>query len=102
MATTTTTNTRIVDGREVPPAGRWTIDTVHSQIQFVARHMMISKVRGSFREFSGAVVIGEDPTRSTLEVDIKAASIDTAIRTVTSTSAGRISSMSSAIPRSAT
>ena len=74
---TTTTNTRIVDGREVPPAGRWAIDTAHSQIQFVARHMMISRVRGSFRDFSGTVVIGEDPTRSTLEVDIKAASIDT-------------------------
>jgi polyisoprenoid-binding protein YceI len=39
--------------------------------------MMISKVRGSFRDFSGSVVIGEDPTRSTLEVNIKAASIDT-------------------------
>jgi polyisoprenoid-binding protein YceI len=74
---TTTTNTRIVDGREVPPPGRWPIDATHSNVQFVARHMMISKVRGSFREFSGTVVIGEDPTRSTLEVDIKAASIDT-------------------------
>lgn len=77
MATTTTTNTRVVDGREVPPPGRWTIDAAHSNVQFVARHMMISKVRGSFRDFSGTVVIGEDPTRSTLEVDIKAASIDT-------------------------
>jgi polyisoprenoid-binding protein YceI len=77
MATTTTNNSRVVDGREVPPAGRWAIDTAHSQIQFVARHMMISRVRGSFREFSGGVVIGEDPTRSTLEVAIKAASIDT-------------------------
>jgi polyisoprenoid-binding protein YceI len=74
---TTTANTRIVDGREVPPPGRWTIDTSHSHIQFVARHMMISKVRGSFREFSGTVVIGEDPTQSELEVIIDAASIDT-------------------------
>jgi polyisoprenoid-binding protein YceI len=74
---TTTANTRIVDGREVPPPGRWTIDTSHSHIQFVARHMMISKVRGSFREFSGTVVIGEDPTQSTVEVVINAASIDT-------------------------
>ena len=77
MATTTTTNTRVVDGREVPPPGRWTIDTAHSQIQFVARHMMISRVRGSFRDFSGTVVIGDDPTQSTLEVAIDAASIDT-------------------------
>jgi polyisoprenoid-binding protein YceI len=74
---TTTANTRIVDGREVPAPGRWTIDTSHSHIQFVARHMMISKVRGSFREFSGTVVIGDDPTQSTVEVVINAASIDT-------------------------
>jgi polyisoprenoid-binding protein YceI len=74
---TTTTNTRTVDGREVPPRGRWTIDTSHSHIQFVARHMMISKVRGSFREFSGTVVIAEDPSESSVEVVINAASIDT-------------------------
>jgi polyisoprenoid-binding protein YceI len=74
---TTTENTRIVDGREVPPPGRWAIDTSHSHIQFVARHMMISKVRGSFRKFSGTVVIAEDPTQSALDVTIDAASIDT-------------------------
>ena len=78
MATTTTTSsTRVVEGREVPPPGRWTFDTAHSSIHFVARHMMISKVRGTFRAFSGTVVIGEDPVRSTVEVDIEAASIDT-------------------------
>jgi polyisoprenoid-binding protein YceI len=77
MATTTTANTRFVDGREVPPPGRWGIDTAHSNIQFAARHMMISKVRGSFRDFSGTLVVGEDPTDSALEVVIEAASIDT-------------------------
>jgi polyisoprenoid-binding protein YceI len=74
---TTTANTRIVDGHEVPPPGRWTIDTSHSHIQFVARHMMISKVRGSFREFSGTVVIADEPTQSAVDVVINAASIDT-------------------------
>jgi polyisoprenoid-binding protein YceI len=74
---TTATSTRVVDGRELPPAGQWAIDNAHSQVQFVARHMMISKVRGSFRDFSGVVDIGEDPNQSTLEVVIQAASIDT-------------------------
>lgn len=74
---TTTANTRIVDGREIPAPGTWTLDTSHSHIQFVARHMMISKVRGSFREFSGTIVIAEEPTQSSLDVVILAASIDT-------------------------
>ena len=77
---TTTTNTRVIDGREVPVPGRWTIDTAHSGVQFVARHMMISKVRGRFRDFSGVIEIGEDPLRSTVEVVIQAASIDTGDR----------------------
>jgi polyisoprenoid-binding protein YceI len=76
MATKTET-ARVIEGRQVPPVGRWAIDPVHSQVQFIARHMMISKVRGSFREFSGTVVIGEDPPQSAVEVVINAASIDT-------------------------
>ena len=69
--------TRVVDGREIPPPGTWIIDPSHSEVEFMVRHMMISKVRGTFRAFSGTVVIGEDPTQSTMEVEIEAASIDT-------------------------
>jgi polyisoprenoid-binding protein YceI len=50
--------TRVVDGREAPPAGTWQIDPSHSEIQFSVRHMMISKVRGRFREFAGTIEIG--------------------------------------------
>jgi polyisoprenoid-binding protein YceI len=57
--------------------GRWNIDPAHSDVQFVARHMMISKVRGHFREFEGWLDIAERPEDSSVEVTINAASIDT-------------------------
>jgi polyisoprenoid-binding protein YceI len=68
---------RIVDGRELPPVGRWRIDPAHSDVQFVARHMMVSKVRGHFLEFEGWLGIAARPEDSSVEVSIKAASIDT-------------------------
>ena len=57
--------------------GTWVIDPSHSSIEAVARHMMISKVRGRFHEFSGAIHVDKDPTKSWAEATIKAASIDT-------------------------
>jgi polyisoprenoid-binding protein YceI len=57
----------------------WTIDTSHSTVHFVARHMVIAKVRGGFKSFSGAIELDEaDMTKSTVAVSIDAASIDTA------------------------
>jgi polyisoprenoid-binding protein YceI len=54
------------------------IDKAHSQIQFTVRHMMISKVRGTFEKFDGTVQLNEqDPAASTVEVRIEAASINT-------------------------
>lgn len=56
----------------------WKIDPAHSQIQFSVRHMMISNVRGRFEDFTGAVEFDEeDPARSSVEVQIEAASINT-------------------------
>ena len=56
----------------------WQIDPAHSQIQFSVRHMMISNLRGRFEQFTGTVEFDEgDPTRSTVEVRIEAASIYT-------------------------
>jgi polyisoprenoid-binding protein YceI len=54
-------------------AGTWTIDPVHSEIGFSARHMMVSKVRGKFSNFSGEIVTAEDPFKSsaTAEIDLK-------------------------------
>jgi len=58
-------------------AGKWTIDPIHSEIGFSARHMMVSKVRGRFTEFSGEIVTGENPLDSSVAATIELASIDT-------------------------
>ena len=58
-------------------AGTWDIDAAHSTVGFSVRHMMVSKVRGYFREFSGELVTAEDPTASTVEATIDMDSIDT-------------------------
>src|SRR3954449_6957688 len=58
--------------------GTYTLDPTHTRIGFVARHAMVTKVRGSFTEFEGtAVVDGDNPANSTVRVTIDAASIDT-------------------------
>jgi polyisoprenoid-binding protein YceI len=58
-------------------AGTWDIDPVHSDISIVARHFVVSKVRGHFKEFSGTIVTGDDALSSSVNATIKAASIDT-------------------------
>src|ERR687883_1213287 len=58
-------------------AGTWDIDPAHSTVGFAVRHMMVSKVRGFFREFSGEIVTAENPTDSTVTATIDLASIDT-------------------------
>ncbi|OBK75140.1 YceI family protein [Mycobacterium sp. 1164985.4] len=45
-------------------AGTWTIDTVHSTVGFSVRHLMVSKVRGTFDTFDGAITVAEDGTPS--------------------------------------
>src|SRR5688500_11637258 len=58
--------------------GTYAIDPTHSRIGFVARHAMVTKVRGSFNEFDGSGYLdADDPRRSQLELTIQAASIDT-------------------------
>lgn len=58
--------------------GEYTIDPSHSRLGFVARHAMVTKVRGAFRDFEGTLHIdAEDPTRSKAKVTIQVASIDT-------------------------
>jgi polyisoprenoid-binding protein YceI len=58
-------------------AGTWDIDPVHSEVSFVVRHMVVSKVRGRFNEFEGTIVTAEDPFASRVQATIAAGSIDT-------------------------
>jgi len=56
----------------------WTIDPAHSTIEFVAKHMMITTVKGRFAEFIGTVVADEENlAESSVEVTMQTASIDT-------------------------
>src|SRR5215213_947181 len=59
-------------------SGTYVLDPAHTRIGFVARHAMVTKVRGAFNEFEGSAVIdGTDLTKSTGQLTIQAASIDT-------------------------
>ncbi|MDO5533568.1 MAG: YceI family protein [Propionibacteriaceae bacterium] len=58
--------------------GTYVLDPSHTTIGFVTRHAMVTKVRGSFEEYTGTATIdGANPSASTLNVDIKAGSINT-------------------------
>jgi polyisoprenoid-binding protein YceI len=51
--------------------GTWAIDPVHSSVNFSVRHLMVSKVRGTFETFSGAITVAPDGTPSvTAEIDV--------------------------------
>jgi polyisoprenoid-binding protein YceI len=58
-------------------AATWNIDPVHSEVGFSARHMMVSKVRGRFTNFSGQLVTANDPTASSVTAEIDLRSIST-------------------------
>ena len=75
MATDTLDLVRIVDGKQVPAAGTWAIDPTHTQAEFIARHLMVTKVRGGFEVSSGSIVVADDPAESTVEVVLDASSV---------------------------
>jgi polyisoprenoid-binding protein YceI len=59
------------------PAGTWTVDPVHSSVGFTVRHLMVSKVRGSFKDFSAEIVTAADPLQSKVSATVQMASINT-------------------------
>jgi polyisoprenoid-binding protein YceI len=58
-------------------AGTWTLDPSHSRVGFVARHAMVTKVRGSFNEFEGNVEVPGELSDGKVALTINTASIDT-------------------------
>ncbi|WP_299051352.1 YceI family protein [uncultured Nocardioides sp.] len=58
-------------------AGTYEIDPAHTRIGFVARHAMVTKVRGAFNDVAGTATVGSDLSDARVEVTIQAASIDT-------------------------
>jgi polyisoprenoid-binding protein YceI len=71
---------RAHDGVEIPVAGEYAIDPAHTSVEFIGRHLMITKVRGRFTDVSGAITVDDEPERSHVEVAIDVASIETGDR----------------------
>lgn len=76
-ATITAPLSRTVGGRLVPAAGSYQIDHTHTTVDFVARHLMVAKVRGTFTDVSGTIEVGEEPEQSKLSVTVGMASVNT-------------------------
>ncbi|MCG7275849.1 YceI family protein [Corynebacterium singulare] len=58
-------------------AGTYALDPAHTTIGFVARHAMVTKVRGNFNEFEGTLTVAENINESAANATVKTASIDT-------------------------
>lgn len=61
---------------EIEP-GTWNIDPAHSSIEFIARHLVVTKVRGKFSSYTATTEIAEDLTQSQISAEIDVASIST-------------------------
>jgi polyisoprenoid-binding protein YceI len=57
--------------------GIWVIDPAHTEVGFVARHLMVTKVRGQFKDVEGTVTVADEPSDSTANVTVKLASVQT-------------------------
>ncbi|KJL30853.1 MULTISPECIES: YceI family protein [Microbacterium] len=58
-------------------SGTWTLDPAHSEVTFSVRHMMISKVRGTFGVKSATLVAPENPLEARVEASVDVTSLDT-------------------------
>ncbi len=78
MPTNQTKNvSRIYNGALFPIAEDYSIDPVHSFVDFIAQHLMIGQIRGNFHPVTGIIKIADDPTMSSFEISIDTASITT-------------------------
>jgi polyisoprenoid-binding protein YceI len=62
---------------KLPASGTWTLNPSMTSIGFVARKILVSKVRGTFEKFSAEVVVGDDPGKISVVATIDAASLNT-------------------------
>ena len=77
MSDRTVSILRSRDDRLVPVPGVYEIDGTHTSVEFVARHLMITKVRGRFSDVRGRITVAEEPEDSHVEVEIGTASLST-------------------------
>jgi polyisoprenoid-binding protein YceI len=69
--------TRILETSTIPEVGTWKIDRSHSDLRITARHLMVAKVRGTFEDLDGTIVVAEDPLESSVEIEARADSVTT-------------------------
>ncbi|MBX6384973.1 MAG: YceI family protein [Microbispora sp.] len=67
------------EGLKIPTAGEFALDKTHTRVGFVVKHMMVSKVRGHFADYDSKIVIAENPLESSVDVTIKAGTIETGV-----------------------
>ncbi|MEV6025089.1 YceI family protein [Streptomyces sp. NPDC052036] len=76
--TSTATATAVVNPGLAALTGDYVVDPSHTTIGFVARHAMVTNVKGGFQDFEGTLHLdGSDPSRSRATIDVKMDSIDT-------------------------
>jgi polyisoprenoid-binding protein YceI len=68
--------TRQIGEAELPAPGRWQIDPGHTELAFIGRHFMLTKVRGRFTGLSGVIEVAEAPGESTVAVTVDMASVE--------------------------
>ena len=72
-----TITTRTWQGATIPAAGTFALDPAHTRVGFVARHLMVTKVRGSFTGVSGEIIVAGNPADSSVTATIQTATIET-------------------------
>ncbi|MGB9373578.1 MAG: YceI family protein [Jiangellales bacterium] len=77
MTTTAQTGSRDWQGVTVPAPGTFVIDPAHTRVGFVAKHLMVTKVRGAFGEVAGSFTVPENPLEASAQATMKAASLST-------------------------
>lgn len=70
-------HSRVVNHVLAPPVGTFQLDPVHTFVAFRAQHLVVGRVRGRFEEVKGSIVVAEDLTESSVEVEIGTASVTT-------------------------
>jgi polyisoprenoid-binding protein YceI len=68
--------TRQIDGAELPAPGRWQLDPGHTELAFIGRHFMLTKVRGRFTGVTGVIEVAEEPGDTTVDVTIDMTTVE--------------------------
>jgi polyisoprenoid-binding protein YceI len=68
---------RDYNGVQIPLPGDYDLDVNHKHVGFTARHLMVSKVRGEFKDATATITVAEDPLQSSVSATIQADSFHT-------------------------